>query len=210
MVEIIPSINVTTFAEVQERIAKVESYTSWCHLDVTDGVFSKHLTWNNPADLERLQTKLSVEVHLMIEEPENVLEEWLVDQIKRVIVHYEATDSIELILEKCRKAGKEIGVAIKPGTDWKVLEPLFGKFDLVQVLAVEPGPAGQGLTADTFEKIRAIREACPDCVIEIDGGMNLETARLAAEAGANLIVSASYLFSQPDIKEAIENLSRLG
>ena len=86
-IEVIPSINVPTFEEVKERIAKVEPYVKWCHLDVTDGVFSKHLTWHDPRDLPALDTKLNVEVHLMVADPEKILDQWLVKPVKRVIVH---------------------------------------------------------------------------------------------------------------------------
>src|SRR4029077_9155993 len=101
MPEIIPSINAPTFPEVQQRIASVEPFVSWCHIDVTDGVFSPHATWQNPADLASLQTTLNVEVHLMIMEPEKSIGLWLLPNVKRIIIHQEATDDIAGIVEKC-------------------------------------------------------------------------------------------------------------
>ena len=83
MVEIIPSINAQTFREVQEKIKKIEPHVSWCHLDVTDGIFSTHPTWNNPADLADLKTKLYAEVHLMAMSPEAIVGEWLQPPIDR-------------------------------------------------------------------------------------------------------------------------------
>ena len=227
--ELIPSINVLTFVEVKERIVKVEPYVSWCHLDVTDGVFSKHETWRDPKDLARLQTKLNVEVHLMVAEPENVIEQWLVVPVKRVIVHIEAMKNPELIIKKCREADVEVGFAINPETPWEKLQPWFGpvkspmpkasadalgrltsnevnKVDMVQVLAVKPGPSGQKMNEDTYAKIGYIRTACPRCIIEVDGGVNSETARKAVEAGANLLVAGHAIFGSKDVKKAIEEL----
>ena len=207
MTQIIPSINVPTIEGVQERIAKVEPFVEWCHLDVTDGIFAKHVTWHEPIDLPLIQTKLNVEAHLMIERPEEAIEEWLVEPVKRVIVHLEATKDPELIIQKCREAGKEIGFAIKPGTFWGMLKPWFQKIDLVQALAVEPGPSGQAASQDIFDKIASIRLACPSCIIEIDGGMNPDTSDQARAAGADLIVAGSAIFSSLDIVAAIRELA---
>ena len=157
MTEIIPSINVPTFEEVQERVKKVEPYVTWCHLDVTDGIFSKHPTWRDPDDLPKLDTRLKIEVHLMVEKPERVIDQWLVGPVKRLIVHLEATQDAELIIQKCRAAGVEIGLAINPETSWEALAPWFGKVDMVQTLAVHPGLSGQLPDETTGDKIINIR-----------------------------------------------------
>lgn len=206
MVEIIPSINVLTFEEVQERVKKVEPYVESCHLDVTDGVFSKHLTWDNPADLPRLDTKLKAEAHLMVAEPEKVIESWMLKPVQRVIVHLEAVKDVELIIKKCREAGVEIGLAINPETFWGKLQPWFGKVDLLQVLAVSPGPSGQKMGEEALDKIRHLRVACGKCIIEADGGINDETAARARAAGADILIAGNFIFSSPDIKDAIAKL----
>ncbi len=206
MVEIIPSINVPTFEEVQERIQKVEPYVSWCHLDVTDGVFSKHLTWHDPVDLERLDTELNVEVHLMVMEPEKVVRQWLVAPIKRVIVHVEAVRDPEFIIKKCRDAGVEVGFAVNPETFWGKLQPWFEKVDLLQVLAVSPGPSGQKMAEGALDKIRHLRSACPRCIIEADGGVNFETAPQAAAAGADFLIAGGAIFNSSNIEQAIKTL----
>lgn len=206
MVEIIPSINASTFEEVEVRIKKVEPYVLWCHLDVTDGVFSKHPTWRDPADLPRLDTKLKAEAHLMVVEPEKVVEQWFVEPVKRVIIHLEAAKDIELIIKKCREAGVEIGLAINPETFWGKLQSWFGKVDLLQVLAVSPGPSGQKMGEEALDKIRHLRSACPECIIEADGGVNPETAARARAAGADILVASNFIFSSSDIKDAIVKL----
>ena len=208
MTKIIPSINVQTFEEVQERLNQVELYVQWCHLDVTDGVFSKHLTWHNPADLPLIQTKLKAEVHLMVENPEKHIGQWLISPIKRVIVHLEAVKDLDFIIQKCREAGVEIGLSVGPDTFWGKLKPWFDKVDLIHVLAVNPGPSGQTATEDSYEKIAHIREFCPDCLIEVDGGMNLETAQKAATAGANLIVVGSAIFNAENLEAVIESFRK--
>lgn len=218
-IEIIPSINVRTFEEVEERIKKVEPYVKWVHLDITDGIFSKHLTWHDPRDLLELNQYLSrsdldnqgltlikVEVHLMVQEPEKILNQWLVKPIKRVIVHLEAAKDLDLIIQKCREAGIEIGLALKPETFWGKLRPWFEKVDMITALEVNPGPSAQPMAEDALDKIAHIRKSCPQCIIEADGGINPETAKKAVQAGANLLVTGNYIFGSADIKQAIETL----
>ena len=222
VVEVIPSINVKTFEEVKERIAKIEPHVQWCHLDVTDGVFSKHPTWNNPADLARLDTKLNVEVHLMIQNPAEVIDDWLVKPVKRVIIHAEVLTEIMRsrtsrwkldfngILKKCRDKEVELGVAINPDTSWELLNPYFDKADILQVLTVSPGPSGQQPDWPAMlVKIKHIRGACRGCIIEVDGGINPDSAKETRDAGAELLVAGHYLFTHQNIEKAIESIRHI-
>lgn len=210
MTEIIPSINATTFEEVQDRIKKVEPYVSWCHLDVTDGIFSKHPTWNNPADLSRLATKLKAEVHLMIKKPEEIVERWLVAPIQRVTVHLEAARDPQVIIQKCREAGREVGFAINPETPWERFAPWFGEVDLFLPLGVSPGASGQQPDWEKiFDKIVHIRKACPGCILEADGGVNVGKASQFVEAGANLLVAGSAIFESGDIRSVLLQLQQM-
>lgn len=206
MAEIIPSINAPTFEEVQKRIAKIEPHVSWCHLDVTDGIFSKHTTWHDPRDLPLLKTKLKAEAHLMVEEPEKVIDQWLVDPIRRVIVHLEAMRDPELIIKKCRDAGVKIGFAIRPDTSWSMLNPWFEKIDIICILRVPPGASGQEMRSEMLEEISRLRAAHPKCVIEVDGGVNVYTAAAAAAAGADILVAGSAIFDASDIAVATHKL----
>lgn len=206
MVEVIPSINCQTFVEVQGQVKKIEPFVSWCHLDVTDGIFSQHKTWNNPADLPSLETTLKAEAHLMIKEPEKQLVEWLKRPIARIIVHLEVVSDMDWVIKTCREVGVEIGIAINPETSWEGLLPWFDKVDLVQTLAVKPGPSGQKIAENTYEKIANIHKSCPRCIIELDGGVNLETGKRAMESGASVLVAGSYIFNAFDIQKAIEDL----
>lgn len=206
MIQVIPSINVQTFAEVKERIKKVEPYVSWCHLDITDGVFSTHKTWNNPADLPMLDTKLKAEAHLMVREPEKILEDWLKRPIARVVVHLETVSDMDWIIQKCRTAAIEIGLAINTETSWELLKQWLNKVDIVQTLAVPPGPSGQKIHEGIYDKISNIHKTCPQCIIEIDGGINPESAKRASAGGASVLVAGSFIFNADDIKIAIESL----
>lgn len=207
MVEIIPSINSPTFAGVKEKIAKVEPFVKWCHLDVTDGIFSKHLTWHDPSDLLNFETTLNFETHLMVQEPEKILDQWLIKLIKRIIVHLEAVSDMDLIIKKCRESNIEIGLAVNPETFWGRLQPWCAKVDLFQILTVKPGPSGQKMDETSFDKIAHLHQNCSGSKIEIDGGINPETARKAREAGADILVVGAYLFNSHNIQKAIQELT---
>ncbi len=209
MVEIIPSINAKTFAEVEERIKKVEPYAKWCHIDVTDGVFSSHETWRNPKDLLNLETPLNIEVHLMVSNPDEVIDDWLMPPVKRVIVHAEAIQNFDLIREKCRDRGIELGVAVNPETSAEAFEPYIGKADVFLFLTVPPGPSGNPMHPNTMGKVASLRKSCPECIIEVDGGVNEETGAAAVKAGANLLAAGKYIFDSPDIQSVIISLQSI-
>lgn len=206
LAEIIPSINAPTFEDVILQIARVEPYAKWCHIDVTDGVFSAHSTWRDPNDLPRIDTKLNVEVHLMVADPDGVIDDWLVFPVRRVIAHAEAIKNFTLMLEKCRDREIELGVAINPETEWETLRPYMGMASILQALAVHPGPSGQPMAENTFDKIANIRKDCKKCIIEVDGGINPETAQKSIDAGADILVVGSFLSDAENIGKSIEEL----
>lgn len=206
MIEIIPSINAPSFEEAQELIARVDPYVSWCHLDVTDGVFSKHETWHDPRDLLLLKTKLKAEVHLMIEKPEKAVGQWLVEPVRRVITHLEAMTDPKEVIRMCREAGREIGFAIRPDTSVSLLDSWLAKVDMVLLLRVQPGASGQQMQSEMLGEITHVRNAYPGCTIEVDGGVTVDNAKRAVAAGASLLVAGASVFSQPDIGNAIEKL----
>lgn len=206
MIEVIPSINVDSFEEVKEKMRLVEPYVSWVHLDVADGVFTKRVGWHDAKDLVGFQTKLKLEIHLMIDQPEKEIDEWAIVPAERLIFHQEATHAHDLIIEKIHAAGKQAGMAINPDTNWIKLFPYISKVDLIQFLAVHPGWSGQVFSEDTLDKIKRVRSLWQDAIIEIDGGVTSATARRCAHAGANILVAASAIFGAKDIPAAIEKL----
>jgi len=203
---IITSINSTDFKEVKEKIRKVENVAEWAHLDISDGTFSKHLTWCNPKDLAGFNSKIKMEAHLMVANPEKKIAEWLKSPVKRIIVHLEAAGDLDFIIKKCRESGKEIGLAVNPETFWEKLESWFNKVDLFLLLAVSPGPSGQKISEGTFEKIKKLRAACPECKIEADGGANTNNINELARAGVDFLVVGSAVFDSDNPAENIEKL----
>jgi len=214
--DLIPAINVDDFEEVEKRIKTVEPFVNpaaggagWVQLDIADGTFTKNTTWHSSEDLVGLETTLKIEAHLMIADIEDRIENWLIAPIQRIIFHLETAKDPDFVIEKCREAKKEVGIAIGPDTAWTQLVPYFQKVDLIQILGVYPGLAGQKFQEECFDKIMHLRKECPKCIIEVDGGMDKETAKKVVDAGANIIIAASAIFDSKDIKEAIKELKNV-
>ena len=204
MVEIIPSVNVSNFEEFKERLKLVEPLTKWAHLDVSDGVFTKYVSWHEPKDLVGFKTKLKLEVHLMIDQPEREIEEWLIKPVNRVIFHQEATKEHQFLINKIHEAKKEAGIAIKPDTPWLKLFPYINKVDIFQLLAVSPGPSGQEFSEEIFHKIGHIRHVAPHAIIEIDGGVNKSVAAVSRRAPSSSSPAVIYLI-QKTLKKRLRN-----
>jgi ribulose-phosphate 3-epimerase len=184
----------------------IEPFVKWVQLDVADGTFTKNTIWHEPEDLLQLETRLNIEVHLMFNNIEERVLSWLVEPVKRVVFHLEAAKDPHFVINKCREAGKEVGLAIGPDRPWTQLMPFCQKVDLFQILAVYPGLPGQEFRPDSLEKIKDLRSNCRDAIIEVDGGINKEIAKEAKRAGADIIAAASYIFNSDDIGKAIEEL----
>lgn len=207
----IPSINTTDFEELKELVNEAKEFgANWVHLDVTDGKFSKAILWNNPKELTKsgIAKTVNMEVHLMVNKPDKALSDWLKTGVKRLIVHLESAKNIQKMKTACDEAGAELALAVNPNTP---VEKLLGYSWLsrVLILAVSPGPAGQLFRKDQLKKIKALREKMPDVKIEVDGGINLKIGKLCKLAGANILVSAKYIFGNKDPKAAFKKLSNL-
>ena len=213
-IEIIPAINAKTFAEVQEKIRMVEPYAEgpdnggikWVHVDVADGTFTDITLWHNSKDLLSLQTPLFVEVHLMIANIDERVQEWLRPIVRRIIFHREASQNPNAVIDACHASDIQIGIAIRPDSPVDIVLPYLSKVDMVQTLAVAPGRSGQAFQPNTLQKIAALHGACPSCTIEVDGGVNNATAPSIAGVGALLLVAGAAIFKTPDIRRAIEEL----
>lgn len=205
---VIPSINRENFAEALRDIRTIEKYARWAHLDIEDGRFVQRVTWNNPADLKDIRSPMKFEAHLMVESPEVVAQEWLAAGVSRVIAHCEAITDVEAFKDVCALHGAEAGIAINPNTPIENIIPYAGKFSFITFLSVMPGPSGQAFIPETFDRIAFLRAKFPSVTIEIDGGINLESALRARTAGANLFVSGGYIFTSPDPASAFQELVR--
>lgn len=199
--EVIPAINEIYFRQVEEKIKIAESFVApaggWIHLDVVDGFFAPNVTWGNPRELKEIKTPLNIEVHLMVEKPESKIETWLKAGAKRLIVHVEAFSDPSFILDKAKLYGADVMVAINPNTSIDTMAPYLTNINFFQVLAVDPGIAGQKFQEKVLEKIKFLRERAPAAKIEVDGGINPETAKMVKDAGADMVASASYIFDHP-------------
>ena len=201
--EIIPTINVETFEETKKRIEMVEPFTDWVQLDISDGTFTPNVVWHNASDLLRIDTKVKIEVHLMIADLEKKIDDWFIAPVNRVIFQFEAAKDPNFLVSKCKDAGKEVGISIAPGTSWTRLMPFCGKIDLFQVLAVNPGPSGQIFQEESLEKIKSIKENCPSAVVEVDGGVDLVVAKKILQSGADIVNSASAIYKDANTEQNI-------
>ena len=207
MVEIIPSINAETWDEVEKKIRLVEPFVDWVHIDVANGTFAPNVLWHNSLDLVGFKTKCNIEIHLMEDRPEERVEAWLMEPVKRIIVHYEVTHDLPFIIAECRKDKIEIGLSVAPETSWTHLKPFVDDADLLQVLAVEPGRAGQYFDRHNISKIKHLRVAAPRARIEVDGGINAEVAPGVVQAGARVLVAGAAVFhSGQTVAEAIKKI----
>jgi len=217
MIDIIPAIIAKDFKDLTEKIKLVEPYVKAVQLDVMDGVFVPNETWREPEDLEKIKTGLFFEAHLMTEKPQTVIERWLESRVKRIILHWEALEKIhghEMtpyktasspgfpvidLAEEAHKHNKELGVALNPGTPISILDMFIDDIDLVLLMSVNPGKAGQEFQEKVIPKIIALRQKYPDVKIEIDGGVSPRNAKKLAQAGANILVAGSSIFESGDI-----------
>lgn len=209
MIEIIPAINTNSFDEIKEKIKMVEPYVpltgGWIQLDVADGTFTQNTIWHNSQDLLGLETPLNIEVHLMINDIDKKVAEWFLPNIKRIIFHLDASLDPNIVINKGKEAGKEIGLAVGPEESLLKAMHYKGKVDMFQILGVRPGLAGQKIEEETFERIKDLRKFCESCIIEVDGGVNKDNAKRLIESGADILAAASAIFNG-DIKKNIEEL----
>jgi len=216
MTEIIPAIIAKSFAELEQGIKAVEPFAQAVQLDIMDGVFVPNQTWMNPKDLEMLKTNLFLEAHLMVANPEQILPDWLASPAKRVILHWEAmaqSSNIKVqmskFIELAHARGKELGIALNPETPIEVLDEFVGKVDLVLLMSVNPGFAGQEFQEGVIPKIMALRQKYADVKIEVDGGVNLENAQKLKDAGADLLAVGSAIFNSSNAGDFIKEFSDL-
>lgn len=210
---IAPSILSADFARLGEEIARAEKGgADWIHVDVMDGHFVPNITIGVPVVKSiRGETKLPIDVHLMIEKPDNYLDEFANAGADYITVHEEACTHLHRTLSHIRKLGKKAGVALNPHTREDVLEFVVDDLDLVLIMTVNPGFGGQSFIKSVVPKIERLRKMLDgrgrkDCLISVDGGIANDTAHEVAAAGANVLVAGTSVYKAPSIPDAIRDL----
>lgn len=209
-IKISPSILSANFAYLQDEIDKV-SNADYIHIDVMDGHFVPNISFG-PVVIKNIKTDLIKDVHLMIENPEDYIEEFAKSSANIITIHYEAfKDTLEIIktIEKIRSFGIKVGISINPDTKIENIIEFIPKVDMILIMTVNPGFGGQKFIEKTLNKIKRLREMFPDIDIEVDGGINEETAKIAKENGANIFVAGSFIFNSESPKDMIENLRNI-
>lgn len=209
---IAPSVLSADFGHLERDMEMIErSAAEWVHIDVMDGVFVPNISFGFPVMKPiRKSTRKTLDVHLMITEPERYIERFVEAGADYVTFHYEATMDIHGCIKAIRAAGARAGISIKPATSAEVLRDILPLVDMVLVMSVEPGFGGQSFMPSAVEKIRLLaemkREAGLDTIIEVDGGISSANARLLFDAGAEVLVAGSSVFGAPDPEEAINRM----
>ena len=202
-----PSILSADFANLEKDIKRVENAgADWLHIDVMDGHFVPNITIGVPVVKSiRKITKLPLDVHLMIENPEKYIIPFAEAGADILTFHYEAAKNPKDILIKIRENGMKAGISIKPNTPANVLDGLYEYVDLILVMTVEPGFGGQKFMEDCAKKLLHYKDL-KNIYLEVDGGINDQTAKIAVQNGANVLVAGNYIYKSDNITTSINLL----
>jgi ribulose-phosphate 3-epimerase len=201
---IAPSMIASDFTHIADEVAACESAGArWLHVDVMDGHFVPTITVG-PLFVESLKriTKLPLDVHLMIENPEKHIEAFASAGANHIIVHVEACTDLEKVVQQIKSLGCEAGVTLRPATPLSTIEAVLSQVDIVLVMSVNPGFSGQAFMPEMIERVREVRSKLDalgsKAHVEVDGGMSLTTIPLVKAAGANAFVTGNAAFKHPE------------
>lgn len=209
---IAPSLLAADFGNLQRDVEMVnESQADWHHIDVMDGVFVPNISYGMPVvkAIEKSATK-PLDVHLMIVDPDRYIEEFANLGASILTVHYEACIHLHRTIQAIKAHGMKAGVALNPHTNVILLEDTIKDIDIVLVMSVNPGFGGQSFIENTYDKVRALKALITkknaSTLIEIDGGVTTENAQKLIDAGADVLVSGSFIFKSPNPSATIKAL----
>jgi len=210
-----PSLLAADFTNLQADIEMVNnSEADWFHLDIMDGVFVPNISYGIPVveQINRIAKK-PLDVHLMIIDPDRYVKAFQESGADILTVHYEACTHLHRTVQNIKQHGMKAGVSLNPHTPISVLEDIITDIDLVLLMSVNPGFGGQSFIENTYNKVKKlknlIKEKHSNSLIEIDGGVNLETGKKLIEAGANALVAGSFVFGSENPTKTISNLKKL-
>jgi ribulose-phosphate 3-epimerase len=210
-----PSLLAADFTNLKVDIEMVNnSQADWFHLDIMDGVFVPNISYGLPV-VEQIKkiAKKPLDVHLMIIDPDRYVEAFKKAGADILTVHYEACTHLHRTIQNIHSHGMKAGVSLNPHTPVSVLEEIITDIDLVLLMSVNPGFGGQSFIENTYAKVeklaQLIKEKNASVIIEIDGGVNLETGKKLVEAGANALVAGSFVFGSDDPNQTISSLKNL-
>ncbi len=214
MIKIAPSILSADFAKLGEEIQNIEKAgADYIHIDVMDGSFVPNITIGNEVVKSlRQKTQLPFDVHLMINNPDNHIKAFAEAGSDLITIHAEASIHLDRSLALIKSFNKKVGVSLVPSTHEDCLDYILEKLDLILIMTVNPGFGGQKFLASQLKKIENIRKKIEKSgkkiELEVDGGINDQTARIAVEAGADVLVSGSYIFGSGNYQQAIQTLKK--
>ena len=211
MISVAPSLLAADYLRIGEDIRRMkEAGADWLHFDVMDGSFVPNISFGQDMALRAATCGLPLDVHLMIVNPEKYIDAFAAAGAKIITVHAEAVTHLHRVLQQIRAAGCLAGVALNPATSPECLRYVMGDFDLALVMTVNPGYGGQKLIPACIGKVAEVRgmlnRANLDAVVEVDGGVNLETAPKLVAAGADMLVAGSALYGAEDVPAFIRAL----
>jgi ribulose-phosphate 3-epimerase len=210
-----PSILSADLLKLEEQINLViENGADFIHVDVMDGHFVPNLTFGtNIVKAIKRFVKIPIDVHLMISNPDKYIAEYAKAGADILTIHQEVSSHLHRTIQSIKENGMKAGVSINPSTSVSTLEYIISEVDLVLIMSVNPGFGGQTFIEKSIYKIQKVREmldkANSKAFLEVDGGINLETAKLVVKAGANVLVVGNSIFGQTNIPEAVKNLKKL-
>ncbi|EOZ93691.1 Ribulose-phosphate 3-epimerase [Indibacter alkaliphilus LW1] len=214
-VQIAPSVLACDFANIQREVEMLNtSEADYIHVDIMDGVFVPNISFGIPVTQAiHKHARKPLDVHLMIVNPDNYLEAFRNAGAEIISVHYEACDHLHRTLQAIKQLGAKAGVAINPHTSVDLLEDVIKDIDLVCIMSVNPGFGGQKFIENTYQKVEKLKKLIShkgaDTLIEIDGGVNKNNASLLMDAGADILVAGSFVFSSSNPHKTIQDLKKL-
>jgi ribulose-phosphate 3-epimerase len=207
-----PSLLSADFGNLQRDIEMLNaSECDWLHVDVMDGIFVPNISFGQPVVKHiKKHARKPLDVHLMIMDPGRYVQDFRDAGADILTVHYEACTHLDRTLHAIHDAGMKGGVVLNPSSPVCLLEDIVQECDLVLLMSVNPGFGGQKFIENTYSKIRQLKQLCerknPGCLIEVDGGVNLQNAPLLFEAGADVLVAGNAVFKSDDPQETIRQM----